>query len=248
MRGIVLYASGEEYEKQAELCAASIHRNNIDINVVTTIESDNSRFATDGRCNIYEESIFDETIVLDTDTLVLDNLDYVWDCLSQQDIYYPTKAFTFRGDVIRDNFYRKTFIKNNLPNVYNAFYYFKKSKAADEFYKVQKEVNSNWKEVYAEFCPFHTPTKPSMDINTAITSLITGTNFYKSDIPHLVHMKPRIQGWENNPEYWQDKAGVYLTDDCELFVGNNKQHGIFHYTENDFVTKDKLRKFQCQNN
>lgn len=240
MRGIVLYASGDEYIKQAELCAESIRKNNKDINITTTVEDKSSRFATDGRCNIYEDSIYDETIVLDTDTLVLENLDYVWECLSQQDIYYPTKVFTFRGDVVQDKFYRKTFVKNNLPNVYNAFYYFKKSNVAEEFYKVQKEVNQNWKEVYQEFCPFYTPSKPSMDVNTAITSLITGTHFYKSDIPYLVHMKPRIQGWEYDPITWQSKVGSYLTDDCELFIGNNKQSGIFHYTENDFVT-DKLK-------
>lgn len=243
MRGIILYASGEQYQKQAELCALSIHKYNKDINITTIIEEQDSRFATDGRCKIYEQSMYDETIVLDTDTLVLDNLDYVWECLSQQEIYYPTKVFTFRGDVVRDSFYRRTFIKNKLPNVYNAFYYFKKSKAAEEFYKVQKEVNDNWEIVYPEFCNFLCPTKPSMDVNTAITSLITGTSFYKSNIPHLVHMKPRIQGWENDPVRWQDKVGAYVTADSELYIGNYKQHGIFHYTENDFLTDSIVEKF-----
>ena len=243
MRGIILYASGSEYQRQADVCAESIYRHNKDISITTMVKDQDSRFATDGRCNIYEESIYDETIVLDTDTLVLENLDYVWDCLSQQDIYYPTSVFTFRGDVVKDNFYRKTFVKNKLPNVYNAFYYFKKSKAAEEFYKVQKEVNDNWEIVYPEFCNFLCPSKPSMDVNAAITTLITGTSFYKSHIPHLVHMKPRIQGWQNDPERWQDKVGVYVTDQCELFIGNYKQQGIFHYTENDFLTDSIVEKF-----
>lgn len=244
MRGIVLYASGSNYERQAEACALSIQKHNKELNVTTIIADDDSRFATDGRCNIYEDSIYDETIVLDTDTLVLDNLDYVWDCLSQQDIYYPTRVYTFRGDVVKDSFYRKTFVKNKLPNVYNAFYYFKKSKAAEEFYKTQKEVNDNWEIVYPEFCNFLCPSKPSMDINAAIATLITGTKFYNSNIPYLVHMKPRIQGWQNDPEMWQDKVGAYVTDECELYVGNYKQHGIFHYTENSFLTDSILEKFR----
>lgn len=241
-RGILLYASGEEYQRQADLCSKSIRLHN-DIDVTIINDTSEGRFKTDSRCDLYNNSPYDETIVLDTDTLVLSNLDYVWDILSTQDIYYPTTVFTFRGDVVRNSFYRKTFIKNKLPNVYNAFYYFKKSNVAEEFYKVQKEVNDNWEIVYPEFCNFLCPNNPSMDINASIATLITGTYFYKSNIPHLVHMKPRIQGWENDPTRWQDKVGAYVTDSCELFIGNYKQTGIFHYTENDFVTDKIIEKF-----
>lgn len=241
-KGILLYASGEEYQQQAELCLKSINlHNNIDVTIIT--DDTQGRFKTDSRCELYEKSPYDETMVLDTDTLVLNNLDYVWEILSAQDVYYPTTVFTFRGDVVRNSFYRKTFIKNKLPNVYNAFYYFKKSDKAEEFYKVQKEVNANWEIVYPEFCNFLCPSKPSMDVNTAITTLITGTQFYKTNIPHLVHMKPRIQGWQNDPTRWQDKVGAYVTNKGELFVGNYKQTGIFHYTENDFVTQQIIEKF-----
>lgn len=256
-KGIVLYAEGTEYVKQARLCALSIRRyNDIPICLITDqedrdpvfdhvikLQSSSNRFKTDNRCQIYDLTPYDETIVLDSDTLVLENIDHMWNILSQQEVFYTTSVYNYRGDIIIDKFYRKTFIQNKLPNVYNAFYYFKKCSKAQEFYSIQKQVNENWKEVYAEVCQFSTPTKPSMDVNAAIAALFTDTIFYKTTEPKLVHMKSRIQGWEYDVDTWQNKVGTYVTDNGDLFIGNNKQTGIFHYTENSFVTDNIIGKF-----
>jgi hypothetical protein len=259
-KGFVILAEGIEYSKQAYLCALSIKmHNNLPICIITdqdinddifdyviSIDATDDRFRTDNRCKIYELSPFEETIVLDSDTLVLETIN--WENYSQQDIFYTNTIFSFRGDIIIDRFYRKTFIQNNLPNLYNAFYYFKKSSTAENFYNMQKQVNENWKEVYEEVCQFSTPKNPSMDVNAALTAMFTETYFRTTKEPRLVHMKPMIQGWENSPNYWQEKVGVYVTDNCEVFIGNYKQAGIFHYTENNFVTDKIIGKFEkCLN-
>jgi len=57
-------------------------------------------------------------------------------------------------------------------------------------------------------------------------------------------MKPYIQGWENVSSKWQNRVGSYLTDDLKLKIGNHMQQGIFHYTEKDFVTHDKIKKYR----
>ena len=55
--------------------------------------------------------------------------------------------------------------------------------------------------------------------------------------PSFVHMKPRIQNWTNSVvDRWQDRVGVYLGEDLQLKIGNFTQTGVFHYTEDDFVS------------
>jgi hypothetical protein len=89
-----------------------------------------------------------------------------------------------------------------------------------------------------------------MDITTAIVSRILDIDDDISNrgysAPYIKHMKPALQGWEITPDKWQKYVGVYLTDNVQLKVGNHLQTGVFHYTENDFVTTDIIRKYeQC---
>ena len=79
-----------------------------------------------------------------------------------------------------------------------------------------------------------------MDIDTTFTNSTI-------DLPMIVHMKPSIQNWLNQTSKWQDRVGTYVTDDAILKVGNHLQDTVFHYTENDFVTDNIIRKYeQCQ--
>ena len=92
---------------------------------------------------------------------------------------------------------------------------------------------------------------PSMDITCAIAAKImdVDTKFTnnKLDLPMIVHMKPAIQNWWHQTSSWQDRVGTYVTDDATVKVGNHLQDTIFHYTENNFVTDDLIRKYeQCQ--
>jgi len=139
-RGFLVFAAGEKYVKQAYLLALSIKKNSIyPISIVTndrvpyTIFDNiiphtfnaSGRFVTDVRKHAYDLTPYSETIVLDTDTIVLQNLDYFWN-IKKNSFYYTTNAFTYRNELITSDYYRKTFTANNLPNCYNAFYYFKK--------------------------------------------------------------------------------------------------------------------------
>ena len=56
-------------------------------------------------------------------------------------------------------------------------------------------------------------------------------------------MKRKIQGWKEIKSNWIKQIGVYLNDNMELIIGNYRQNGIFHYTEQDFVTDQIFNKF-----
>ena len=57
-------------------------------------------------------------------------------------------------------------------------------------------------------------------------------------------MKSKIQNWSGPSQNWQDCVGVYVNKDCEVKIGNHKQSGIFHYTENSFVTNEIIERYR----
>ena len=268
-KGFLIYAEGAGYVKQAYLAAMSIRatQNSFPVSIVTSdtvpeeykwafdkiidipwYTSTDSRFKTEHRWKLYHATPYEETIVIDADVLVLQNLDYLWGFFKNYDLYYPTRVFTYRKDLVTSDFYRKAFTANNLPNVYNTLHYFKKCEKSKEYYAWVELINNNWELFYGHFCKEHFPKQASMDVTCAIAAKImdidTEITNAALDIPVIVHMKPAIQGWEQKCSDWQTKVGVYLTDDLKLKIGNHLQDTLFHYTEDSFVTEAIIRKYE----
>jgi hypothetical protein len=270
-KGIVLLAqnSTHDYVKQACVLAMSIRATN-DTNVcLLTDDKVPSRYlhlfdcikpipwnddATDtewkvnNRWKLYHASPYDETIVMDTDMLVLQNIDTWWDFLGNYEMFYVSKVYTYRGSVVNDTYYRKTFKANDLPNLYAGLHYFKKCDFAKEFYTWLELVMNNWQLFYGKYAPKQYQNWLSVDTSTAIVAKILDcedkiTN-KKVSFPSFTHMKPKIQGWYNPSETWRSRVGSYLTDDLALKIGNHQQQGIFHYTEKEFLTDDKVAKYE----
>lgn len=270
-KGFVIFAEGEQYLEQAYLCALSLYatENSFPVSVVTNQSTNHkhgqvfdkiieipwytqakSSLKSENRWKIYHATPYDETIVLDSDILVLQNLDYLWKSFSNYKIYYPTRVFTYRYEPVTSDYYRKVFSTNNLPNLYNCLHYFRKSDFAKEFFAWVELITNNWELFYGHYCSEYYPKEPSMDVTTAIAAKILDcdnsiSNSF-SDIVQIVHMKSQIQNWKTPSSRWQDRVGVYLNEDTQLKIGNFQQNTVFHYTENDFLTEDKIRKYeQC---
>lgn len=268
-KGFVIFADGDEYVKQAYLCALSLKTSN-NVYPISVITNNNvpekyktvfdkiieipwytetsSRFKTEHRWKIYHASPYDETIVLDSDILVLHNLDYFWNFLKNYELYFPSQVYTYRKEIVTSNYYRKAFTANNLPNIYNTLHYFKKCELCKEYYAWIELISNNWELFYGNFCKEYYPKEPSMDITCAIVSKImdidTKITNQRQEHPFIVHMKPKVQKWKKEVNCWQDKVGVYLRDDLVLKIGNHLQNTIFHYTENNFVTESIIEKFE----
>jgi hypothetical protein len=180
--------------------------------------------------------------------LILQDLTTWWDFLGNYDIYFPSNVYTYRGEIITSDFYRKAFTANNLPNLYVGLHYFKKCDTAHKFYEWLEIVSKNWKDFYDIFLKENKPKHQSMDVNTAIVATILDcedsiTN-KKTSFPTFVHMKPMVQNWMQETTRWQDLVGVYINRDCELKIGNYIQNGVFHYTEKDFVTEAVVERYR----
>lgn len=256
-KGYVIVASGEEYLKQAILCAKSIRKtqslNNISL-LTNEVVKDTSlfdkiidipandwnttdRYRTDVRWKVFHETPYEETVLLDSDMLFLSDVSHWWDYLGFYDVCFVKNVRTYRNTLITNKHYRQTFEKNNLPDVYCAFHYFKQNQVALDYYHKLKQVCRNYQEYYKIYAPKLKPKLSSMDVNHAITILEQDIKNYIFEPASFVHMKSYIQDWKNAQQDWTQTIPYYLNDDFELKVGNFLQHGIFHYTENSFCKR-----------
>lgn len=208
------------------------------------IEWDQETF-WDGRSWMDELTPFENTICLDVDML------FTRDCshwaeyfIENSELYIPNKSYTYRGEVVSNDYYRKTFVKNKLPNLYSLYTFFKKdSILAKEFFELGRYIIKNPLEFSNVFLAEHKPKVLGTDEAFALAAKILDIQdeiSYPLDFPKIVHMKPMIQNWPWPSDQWSDHIGFYLNKKGELKIGNYQQHNIVHYVEKDKITDEVI--------
>lgn len=211
-------------------------------------EVKNSPLAAEHRWKIYHVTPYDETIVLDSDMLLLEDISSWWEYCSNYNVKFCSTIRNYKQELVPiDEIHRKTFIENGLTNPYYAFHYFKKTDPAYDFYKVLEFVCSNWEKCSSIFTPNYYQNWASMDLAAAMAIEITG--MYTSSIDNcspleFVHMKIPLQGWSLLPTSWQDAVPFVLNSKGDLIVGNIKQQNVFHYVEKNFITDSILTQLE----
>ena len=263
-QGHLIFAqnSNIDYVKQAYALALTIKKHN-KINSVCLVTNDDvpkkyakvfdhiidipwgdsaskSTWKIENRWKLIYASPYDETMVYDSDMLLTNSNDKLWKYFEEKDLVLTSKVLDYKGNIIQDTILRKCFVENKLPNVYFGFHYFKKTTRAYEFYKWLEIITKNWQEFYAKFTPKSTQKFCSMDVNAALALMFMGTEdeMTSNVCPTFTHMKPQIQGWTQSSSSWRTQVGVSYTTDNKLKVGNFLQTGVFHYTEDDFLTNN----------
>lgn len=205
-----------------------------------------TQWKIENRWKLYHASPYYETIVLDADMLLLEDIKLWWDYCSNFNIRFCSTITSYKLENVIDTIHRKSFIANNLPNVYHALHYFKKSNDVADFYKVLEFVVNNWELCYGKLAPNEYQNWLSMDLACAIAIEITGLrDIIDVNSPlQFTHMKSPIQGWTITPESWQDMVSHHLTSTGKLIVGNTAQDKLFHYVEKNFITDNFLRELE----
>ena len=253
-KGYLLVATGKEYVTQAYLCAKSIRETQtisnvsimtsdvvpkeylnvfdkvIDIPWLSETES-KSLFLTEQRWKVFHVTPYNETVVLDTDMIFIDDVSHWWQYMSKYSVLLTSRVHDYKRNIIKDDYYRKAFTANNLPNVYCAYHYFKKDDTALEYYKMLELICKNYKHFYKTYLPKQTPSRSSMDINHAICVLATELKNYTIDSLWFTHMKSHLQSFTQPTDCWLDTIPIYA-DLNDVKIGNYRQAGILHYTEN----------------
>lgn len=203
----------------------------------------NQRTYWDGRSHMDQLSPFDYTICLDADMLFLNDCSHWAEYFIENcELYCPGKVYTYRKELVSDRFYRQTFIKNDLPNLYSMYTFFKKdSQTAKEFFELGRSIiddSTRYSNLYlSEHKPKILGTDEAFALSAKILDIADEIS-YDLPFPNIVHFKPMIQNWPWNADRATDHVGFYFSKDGNLKIGNYQQNDLIHYVEKDLVTDE----------
>jgi hypothetical protein len=197
----------------------------------------------DGRSWMDQLSPFDYTVCLDADMLFTRDVSHWAEYFTENsELYVANKSYTYRGEVVTNDFYRTAFTKNNLPNLYSFYTFFKKdSELAKEFFTLGRYIIKNPTEFKNIFFPDFKPRIIGTDEAFALATKILDIGdeiAYDLEFPKVIHMKPMVQNWPWPSESWTDHVGFYFNTDNEIKIGNFKQTDIVHYVEKQLITDE----------
>lgn len=236
-------AQGEDYLKCANLLEKNIKKLMTDANVtiVTTDmlpygdQAPDTDWKLQNDWQVYEISPYEYTIKLEADMLLPRSIEHWWKILKSRDIVVSTTIRNFKQEISKSRAYRKFIDDNNLPDCYNGITYFKKSKLAEDFFKIVRDIFENWDE-YKKILKCNVDEMPTTDWAYALASHILGVE--KTTLPNftemsMIHMKMMIN---NLPvDDWTDVL-IYEFIQNDLRINTFPQIYPFHYHIKKFAS------------
>ena len=198
----------------------------------------------------YHITPYDHTVILDCDMLFTEDVSHWWNHFISRDITSCCDVKTFRNEVADTSAYRQTFVHNQLPNVYTAFFHFNKnSDRVYEYFKLVEHIFRNYDVFKEDFLNPPRQTFLSADVVYAMAAKILGIGdeVCNKDLhyPTFVHMKTQCQNFNKQySEKWSKHIPVYYSSKCELKIGNYKQTLPFHYRDKEFLTDEIITKLE----
>jgi hypothetical protein len=189
-----------------------------------------------GRSYMEQLSPFDYTVCLDVDMLFLNDCSHwVEYFIENTDLFITDRAFTYRGEPVTSDYYRKTFTANNLPNLYSYYTFFKRdSDQVKEFFNLQREIYNNPTEFSNGFLNEFKPKVIGTDEAFALSAKLLELEFPKLEFPNVVHMKGQVQNWPWPADEWTNHVGFYFNK-TGLKIGNFQQKDLIHYVNKDII-------------
>jgi hypothetical protein len=216
------------------------------LDVPWTDHAEMSKWKIENKWKYYHITPYDETVILDADMLFPQDISHWWDILSTREIWITDKPRTFRGEIITSRQYRQTFEPNNLPNVYTAFMYFKKTQLSAELFKMIEIIFNNRERFFYDYLDETRPKHLSGDVAYALAIRLLGIEsecFCKSEyLPTFVHMKSQLQNIREDliHEDWTQSIPTYFAQDGTFKIGNYEQHLPFHYNTKTWLTDNMI--------
>jgi hypothetical protein len=212
----------------------------------------NSKWKLENEWKSIWMSPYEETIKLDCDMLFFTDISLWWQSLSDgyDDMVFANMALNWTGAPVTSDYYRKVFTKNQLPNVYSAFTYFRKSKECYDFFTLASYIFWNWQTFFEKFLIAEDrPNFPSTDVIYALAAKILDDDgkFYTPRImPVFTHMKSQLQGWnfQSVSDDWQDHISVFFNPEASCSLGHHKQFYPLHYHIKSFLTDDMIKIYE----
>ncbi len=212
--------------------------------------ADISKWKIENKWKYYHMTPYDETVVLDADMLFPTDISHWWDILEKNEVWITDKPRTFKGEIITSTKYRNSFASNNLPNVYTAFMYFKKTHMSGELFRMTEIIFNNWERFYWEYLDETRPKHLSGDVAYALAIKLLGLENEcignLDSMPSFVHMKGHLQNIDEKfiTEDWTQNIPTYFRDDGRFKIGNYEQILPFHYHIKEWLTDDMIKTLE----
>jgi hypothetical protein len=198
----------------------------------------------DGRSWMDQFSPWDHTVCLDADMLFFRDHSHVIESFIKNDVelFLPSTVYTYRGDAVTSDHYRRAFTANELPNVYSLFTYFKKdSTLVNDFFNLGREIIKNPIEFSNNFLSTRKPKIVGTDEAFALSAKILGIEdqiTYSLESLKIVHLKSMIQNWPWPANTIFDHVGFYFDKTANAKIGNFQQQDILHYVDKNLITDE----------
>ena len=171
---IKLAESIKRHNSENKICVITDEKSKFEnkfVDVVKVMKQDDSADHEIKWANEYKAfslTPFTHTIKLESDMLWTINTDWWWHHLAQHDLVFSVNCFDYRSNIIKDTLYRKLFVRNHLPNIYNGLMYFRRSKKAQQFYNIVESIVKNWEKARTEMLIACHDKYPSTDVVFAL--------------------------------------------------------------------------------
>ena len=230
----------KRWNKNNKICVvtdAESKFENDNVDVVKVLRQDHSadhdiKWANE--CQAFELTPFKHTIKIEADMVWTLNTDWWWYHLWQHDLVFSVNCRDYRDNIVEKTPYRDIFVRNQLPNIYSALIYFRKSKKAQKFFNLAKTIVENWNEVKTKMLVSCHDKYPSTDVVFALAYRIMDPTFsglIDYEWFKFIHHKPAVhnlQRMKNHNDYlYPNKVGD------ALYLGERRVSRIWHYHEKE---------------
>jgi len=171
---------------------------------------------------IYHASPFHETVKLEADMIVSGPIEHWWTHYRKLPVWISTGCRNQYNEIANTKRYRKVFVKNKLPDTYNAITYWRVSREAQDFFKNVRFCFENWEDV-----------KTSLEgaqheiANTDIIYALNAEEYVTPGYgPQIVHMKPTVLGTRS--QNWHNEL-IWEVDNKVFRINGLNQCGLVHY-------------------
>ena len=241
---IKLAKSIKKYNGENKICVITDEKSvfkdqNVDVvKVLKHDESEDHEIKWANEYKAFELTPFTHTIKLEADMLWTANTDWWWYHLWQHDLVFSVNCLDYRSNIVKDTFYRKLFVRNHLPNIYNGLMYFRRSKKAQQFYKIVEVIAKNWNRIRSDMLVSCHDKYPSTDVVFALAYRImdpTATELIDYDWFKFIHHKPNINGLKisNQNDYLLPHS-----NGGRVYVGETRVSSVWHYHDKELDVGD----------
>lgn len=187
---------------------------------------------------------FDETIYLDSDTLVRNvDISLLWDQFTNHGFAMTSFARSYRNIAASKHNMFDIEIHYELPQLYSSLIYFDRgSTTSIEWFKMSDPVFQNWRDVYKTIFKEKKPSSFSKNVLcNVVTHLLDAEKEIKIKLNNFYDLENKSQNyWTNDvPPAWTEMLNCWYTQSQHLIIENSSiSGGIVHYRDRKFLTEE----------